>query len=258
MIYLRPLAFALLAGFEVAALPLPATKSMIKLLESRNVRHASSTMDLTHADFAMQTSRGLSFNERTWARPARRRGPDGSDQVSPASRALHCADLRNSRLIGTDLRSTDLTGALWHPTRWTIATGLDQGSQKCSQPRWSSMQELMQHRPGDEAEQLFNAAIEACPDEPLSWVARGLSRGEQDKNKLASRDFVYASQLFAKQGDDIKAEQLLEASRLIYNIDNESDPPSGNGIGSAFIGGALSTVQALAPIALKALMPMIP
>ena len=105
---------------------------------------------------------------------------------------------------------------------------------------------------------MFNAAIEADPGEPLSWVARGLSRGEQGKDELASRDFTYASQLFAEQGDNVKADQLLEASRLVYDIDNEPGAPSGNGIGSALISGALSTAQTLAPIALKALMPMIP
>ena len=88
-------------------------------------------------------------------------------------------------------------------------------------------------------------------------MARGLSRGEQGKNELAIHDFVYASQLFAERGDNVKAEQLLEASRLVYDIDNEPDAPSGNGVGSALISGALSTAQDLAPIALKALMPMI-
>ena len=109
-----------------------------------------------------------------------------------------------------------------------------------------------------EAERLFNAAIEADPDEPLSWVARGLSRGEQGKDDLASRDFAHAGQLFANQGDMVKADQLQEASRRVYDIQNKPNAPSGNGVGSALVGGALSTVQALAPIALKALMPMIP
>ena len=89
-------------------------------------------------------------------------------------------------------------------------------------------------------------------------MARGLSRGEQGKDELASRDFAYASQLFDEQGDNVKADQLLEASRLVYNIDNEPDAPRGNGIGSTLISGALSTAQTLAPIALKALLPMIP
>ena len=108
------------------------------------------------------------------------------------------------------------------------------------------------------AEQLFNAAIQVNPDEPLSWVARGLSRGEQGKDDLASRDLAHASQLFADQGDMVKADQLKEASQRVYEIPNQPDTPGGNGVGSALISGALSAAQALAPIALKALMPMIP
>ena len=89
-------------------------------------------------------------------------------------------------------------------------------------------------------------------------MARGLSRGEQGKYNLASQDFAHAGQLFADQGDLIKAEQLKEASQHVYDIQDDPYVPSGNGIGSAMLSGALSTVQALAPIALKALMPIIP
>ena len=107
------------------------------------------------------------------------------------------------------------------------------------------------------AEQLFNAAIEANPDEPLSWVARGLSRGEQGKENLASSDFAYAGQLFAKQGNLLKAHQLHKVSQRIYDTTNKTN--SNNfGLGSTLIGGAISTIQLLAPIALKALTQMIP
>ena len=56
----------------------------------------------------------------------------------------------------------------------------------------------------------------------------------------------------------VKADQLREASRRVYDVQNNTDAPTGNGVGSALISGALSTAQALAPIALKVLMPMIP
>ena len=108
------------------------------------------------------------------------------------------------------------------------------------------------------AEQLYGAAIQANPDEPLSWVARGLSRGEQGKDELAFFDFAYACELFAEQGDMVKADQLKEASQRVYNSPDEANPAKGNGIGSALLSGALSAAQALAPIALKALMPMVP
>ena len=92
----------------------------------------------------------------------------------------------------------------------------------------------------------------------MSWVARGLSRGKQGKDDLASRDFAHAGQLFADQGERVKADQLMEASQRVYVKTNKANIPNGNGIGSALISGALSAVQAIAPIAIKALTPMIP
>jgi len=89
-------------------------------------------------------------------------------------------------------------------------------------------------------------------------VARGLSRGELGKNDLASKDLAHAGRLFAQQGDKVKADQLLNASQRVYDEPDNPGDPSGNGIGSTLLNGALSTAQALAPIALKALMPMIP
>ena len=89
-------------------------------------------------------------------------------------------------------------------------------------------------------------------------MARGLSRSEQGKDDLASRDFVHAGQLFADQGERVKADQLMEASQRIYEKPIKANIPNGNGIGSALISGALSAVQVIAPIAMKALTPMIP
>ena len=86
-------------------------------------------------------------------------------------------------------------------------------------------------------------------------MARGLSRGEQGKHDLAAKDLSPGS-LFAAQGQ-VKADQLELASQRVYD-NPEQNTPSGNGLGSALLSGALSAAQALAPIALKALMPMIP
>ena len=94
------------------------------------------------------------------------------------------------------------------------------------------------------AEQLFSAAIAANPKEPLSWVARGLSRGEQGKD-VASRDLARAGKLFADQGDITKADQLRKASQRVYEIQTQADTPSGNGIGSSLLSGARSAAQAL-------------
>ena len=64
--------------------------------------------------------------------------------------------------------------------------------------------------------------------------------------------------MFANQGDTLKADQLWDASRRVHDRPDNPHTASGNGIGSALLSGALSTAQALAPIALKALMPMVP
>ena len=109
-----------------------------------------------------------------------------------------------------------------------------------------------------EAETLFSAAIVAEPKEPLSWVARGLCRGELGDTTRASRDLAHAGQLFKDQGENEKAQQLLEASQKATATIADSTSEGGNGIGSRLLSGALSTAQALAPIALRALSPMLP
>ena len=108
-----------------------------------------------------------------------------------------------------------------------------------------------------DAERLFSEAIQRNPSEPLSWVARGLCRGELDLAEKAANDLAYAGALFEKEGDLPKAEQLREASKMFVTKD-ETSQAQGNGVGSAVLGGTLSTIQSLAPIALRALMPFLP
>ena len=175
---------------------------------------------------------------------------------------LRGANLLNSRLMGTDLRQADLTGALLDQhaldeSHWDGAQGVTRGARSHASLHNAGVEAAQAGR-WPEAEQLFNAAINADPDEPLSWVARGLSRGEQGKNNLASSDFAYAGELFADEGDMIKADQLVQASQLIYNIPKVPTTPRGNGLGSAVLNGVISSAQVLAPLALKALLPMNP
>ena len=110
----------------------------------------------------------------------------------------------------------------------------------------------------ERAETLFGAAIAADPKEPLSWVARGLCRGELGKTNEASRDLAHAGELFAAQDDQEKAQQLLEASRKAIALLSDDTAEGGNGIGSQLLNGAISTAQALAPIALRAFSPILP
>ena len=239
---------------------------LIVLLEARSCPNCELTdADLVHADLRNADLNAADL-QRANLSQARLDGADVSESdlsfASLQGASLRGADLRKSRLIGTDLRGTDLTGALldqdaMEQSHWNGARGITRGTLSHAGLHNAGVDAAQAGR-WPEAEQLFNAAIEAKPDEPLSWVARGLSRGEQGKDDLASRDFAYAGELFADQGDMVKADQLEEASGRVYEIPNQPDTPSGNGVGSALISGALSAAQALAPIALKALMPIIP
>ena len=267
MVSLRPLGFALTASFLGFASPATAgdEQDLIRLLESRHCPTCQlNDVDLTHADLR-NANLNSAYLQRANLSQAQLDGADlsGSDLsfTSLKGASLRGTDLRNSRLIGTDLRRTDLTGATGpkrpgsKPLGWS--PGSHQGA-RSHQGLHNAGVDAAQDGRWSEAEQLFNAAIKANPKEPLSWVARGLSRGEQGKDDLASRDLAHAGKLFADQGDIIKADQLEEASRRVYNIPNNPDSSNGNGIGSAFLHGALSAAQAIVPIALKALMPILP
>ena len=241
-------------------------KHLIQLLTSHDCPSCQlADVDLTHADLRDANLKDAQLRRANLSQ-AQLDGADlsGSDLsfTSLQAASLRGADLRNSRLMGTDLRRADLTGALLDQnaldqTHWNGARGVSQGARSHAGLHNAGVDAAQEGR-WPAAEQLFGAAIQANPDEPLSWVARGLSRGEQGKDDLASRDFAYAGELFAEQGDMVKADQLREASRRVYDIKTKTDGPSGNGVGSALLGGALSTAQALAPIALKALMPIVP
>ena len=238
---------------------------LIMLLEARSCPNCKlADVDLVHADLRDADLQGAHM-QRANLSMARLDGADLSDSdlrfTSLQGASLRGADLRNSNLVGTDLRHADLTGALLDQhaldkSHWDGAKGVSQGARSHAGLHNAGVAAAQAGRWAI-AEQIFNAAIQAEPDEPLSWVARGLSRGEQGKDDLASRDFAYAGELFADQGDMVKAEQLQDASRRVYDIPDNPEKTNGNGVGSALISGALSTVQALAPIAFKTLMPMI-
>ena len=239
---------------------------LIMLLEARSCPNCKlADADLVHADLRDADLQGAHM-QRANLSMARLDGADLSDSdlrfTSLQGASLRGADLRNSNLVGTDLRNADLTSALLDQhaldqSHWDGARGVTRGARSHAGLHNAGVAAAQAGR-WPEAEQLFNAAIKADPNEPLSWVARGLSRGEQSKDDLASRDLAHAGQLFADQGDIVKADQLKEASQRVYEIPNQPGIPSGNGVGSALISGALSAAEALAPIALKALMPMIP
>ena len=117
----------------------------------------------------------------------------------------------------------------------------------------------MQEELWAEAERLFSQAIQDKPEEPFSWVARGLSRGELGLFGDAASDLGHAGRLFEKEGDLVKAEQLKVVSQRVTQEYKEDSPDEqGNGVGSALLSGMLSASQISAPIALRALVPNMP
>ena len=268
MVSLKSLAFALIAScLEVAGPAIAGEEEhLIQLLESRQCPACRlNDVDLTHIDLRDADLKGAHLQRGNLSQ-ARLDGANlnGSDLsfTSLQGASLRGTDLRNSRLYGTDLRGADLSGAQLDPlaleqTHWTGAQGISQGARSHASLHNAGVVAAQSGR-WPAAEQMFGAAIKINPQEPLSWVARGLSRGEQGKHDLALEDLAQAGRLFANQGDSLKADQLLEASRRVHELPVSPTTHPGNGIGSALLSGALSTAQALAPIALKALMPMVP
>ena len=242
------------------------TDPLAQVLQHRHCPQCRlSDADLVHAQLNDANLRGAQL-QRANLSQARLDGADLSNSnlsyTNLRGASLRGADLRGSRLYGTDLRDADLNGAQLDPqaleqTHWSGAQGISQGARSHASLHNAGV-EAAQSGLWPAAEQLFGAAIQVNPQEPLSWVARGLSRGEQGKHDLAADDLAQAGRLFANQGDTLKADQLWDASRRVHDQPDNPHTASGNGIGSALLSGALSTAQALAPIALKALMPMVP
>ena len=175
--------------------------------------------------------------------------------------SLRGTDLRGSRLYGTDLRNADLSGAQLEPNAleesyWQGAKGIDPKIHSHATLHNAGV-EAAQTNLWRDAERLFSDAIFRNPTEPLSWVARGICRGQLGNNNKAINDLMYAADLFEQEGDLVKAEQLRNASLLLTNDDKESSA-QGNGLGSAVLNGTLSILQQLAPMALRALTPFIP
>jgi uncharacterized protein YjbI with pentapeptide repeats len=172
--------------------------------------------------------------------------------------SLRGADLRGSQLLGSDLRESDLQGALLDPgalsrAHWQGARGLDSIALSYAELHNAGASAAQAGR-YPEAETWFNEAIRRNPEAAISWLARGLSRTEQGKKNLAAQDLAYAGQLYGAMGDTALAEELKQASQAL--LQNPKGPKAGNGAGSALLGGAAAAFKVLAPIAVKAFMPV--
>jgi len=255
----RVLLFTLLLAAPLAA----RADDLIVLLQQRNCPDCRlADVDLVHADLRDADLQRAQL-QRANLGQARLDGADLRQSnlqfTNLRGASLRGADLRGSRLYGTDLRQADLSGAqldegALEQAHWQGARGISQGVRSHAALHNAGVT-AAENGQWKRAEALFSAAISAEPDEPLSWVARGLSRGELGDSDGASRDLAHAGTLFRKRGDLIKAEQLELASKRT-NEPRKQSPQSGNGIGSTLLSGAISAFQILGPMALRALSPL--
>ena len=178
--------------------------------------------------------------------------------TSLVAASLRGADLRGALLAGSDLRQADLTGALLDQNalanaHWQQAKGIANAQLSYGQLHNAGVQA---HQAGEApaAESWFSDAIRRQPEAAVSWVARGISRGQQGKDDLAANDFRYAATLYDNQGESPIAKQLRDAAnRLTQPAAKEA---SANGMGSQFLGAAGAVLKLLGPLAVKALLPI--
>ena len=250
----RVLLLSLLLTTPLAAQP----DDLVLLLLQRNGPDCRLVdVDLVHADLRDADLSGAQL-QRTNLSQARLDGANLRNTdlrlTSLKGASLRGADLRGSRMYGTDLRQANLDGAqlddgALEQAYWQGARGVSNGVRSHAALHNAGVMAAENGR-WKRAEALFSAAINAEQDKPLSWVARGIARGELGDFAKASNDMAYAGELFADRGDAIKAKQLKLASQNVY-APNPEQNNEGNGIGSVILSSSLSAFRALAPIALR-------
>ena len=84
----------------------------------------------------------------------------------------------------------------------------------------------------------------------MSWIARGVSHGQQGDEAKAAQDLLHAAELLDRQGAPEQSEQIRQVVARLQAYESNGTK-SGNGLGSALLRGAVSTLRALAPLVLK-------
>jgi tetratricopeptide (TPR) repeat protein len=253
----RVLLFTLLFAAPLVA----RADDLIELLQQRNCPDCLlADVDLVHADLRDADLQRAQLQRANLGQAhldgADLRGADLSF-TSLQGASLRGTKLHGTRLYGTDLRNADLTGAMLDPNaleeaHWSGAKGMQPQAQSHAALHNAGVGAAENDR-WNEAENLFGLAIRKQPDAVESWVARAIAREKLGRRQLAIQDFTYASNLFAEAGATVQANQLRTAATNLQ--DDENNKQSGNGVGSALLGGLLSTSQALLPMAMKLFMP---
>lgn len=242
-----------------------ADESLLRVLQERSCEGCRlADSDLVHADLRDANLRNAKLMRANLGQAQL----DGADLrnadlsfTSLRGASLRGADLTGSRLYGTDLRGADLSGARFSPqaleeAHWQGAQGVANGSRSHAALHNAGVAAFQAGR-WPEAEQLFSDAIRTAPDEALSWVARGISRSEQAKDDLAADDFRYAGSLFRQKGNLDFSRQLEQAASAVQKRRTKHSARSeGNGWGGQILSGMTSAAQTLAPLAMKALIPL--
>jgi len=172
--------------------------------------------------------------------------------------SLRGADLRGARLLGSDLRDADLSGALLDPealsgSHWQGAKGVNHAQQSYADWHNAGVDAAQRGR-FPQAEQLFSAAIGRQPEAAISWVARGISRSEQGNRVAAADDFNVAAALYDQQGQPETSAQLQQAALKLADMPKQVQ--GGNGLGPQLLSGTVGLLQFLAPLAIKAFVPL--
>ena len=200
--------------------PLSArTDDLIVLLEARSCPNCKLTdADLVHADLRDAELKAADLKRANLSR-ARLDGADLREAdlrfSSLKGASLRGSDLRGARLDGTDLRQADLSGALINPgaldlSHWLGAMGINPGLRSPASLHNAGVDEANAGR-WPQAERLFGEAIQADPEQAMSWVARGLSRGQQGNETKAAQDLLHAADLLDRQGALEESEQIRQA-----------------------------------------------
>lgn len=254
LVGLAPVAVAL-AGPGLPAARAVETTTLLRLLE----RKACPGCRLQDADLVLADLRDADLRKAQLQRAnlsqaqldgARLMGADLSF-TSLQGASLRGADLRGAKLEGTDLRQSDLSGALLDPgaigrAHWSQAQGLGPGALSYSQLHNAGV-EAFQAGNWPEAERFFGEALRLQPQAKITWVARAISRGQQNKGPEASADFGYAATLYDQDGDSANAKELRQAAKDVSQPKNQ--PKGGNGIGSQILSG----LSSLLPLAVQLL-----
>ena len=192
---------------------------LIVLLEERACPNCTlADADLVHADLRDANLNATDLRRANLSR-ARLDGADLRDAdlrfSSLKGASLRGSDLRGARLDGTDLRQADLSGALINPgaldrSHWLGAMGINQGLRSPASLHNAGVDEANAGR-WPQAERLFGEAIQADPEQAMSWITRGLSRGQQGNETKAAQDLLHAADLLDRQGAPEQSEQIRQA-----------------------------------------------